>query len=160
MRVLFGNPLGQLFLATLVSLIFWHAAHHLRHFALDLGLHKVQIPLSYGLYGLALLGTTCCALPIALVALGAGGAVASMASTLPWLVALSEYKVATFGITAAALVYSWWQMERVGRAGMCDIAHSKRLRLQRWVLRTATAVFAVSVFAAYAALPLVMWLEG
>ena len=53
--------------------------------------------------GMTLLGTTCCALPITLVALGAGGAVASMASTLPWLVALSEYKLATFGVTAAAL---------------------------------------------------------
>ena len=40
--------------------------------------------------GLTLLGTTCCALPITLIALGAGGAVASVTSALPWLVALSE----------------------------------------------------------------------
>ena len=63
--------------------------------------------------GLTLLGTTCCALPITLVALGAGGAVASMASSLPWLVALSEYKLATFGFTALALGYSWWQVRRL-----------------------------------------------
>ena len=109
--------------------------------------------------GLTLLGTTCCALPIALVALGAGGVVASMASALPWLVALSEYKLATFGVTAAALAYSWRQVRSVGKRAACDIASAKRVRLQRWVLRTATAVFAVSVFAAYAALPLVMWME-
>ncbi len=110
--------------------------------------------------GLTLLGTTCCALPIALVALGAGGAVASMASALPWLVALSEYKLATFGLTAAALAYSWWRLGRLGRVGTCDIADAKRLRVQRWALRAATAVFSASVLAAYALLPLVMWMEG
>ena len=52
--------------------------------------------------GLALLGTTCCALPIALVVLGMGGAVASMVSVAPWLVTLSEYKLVTF--TATGLV--------------------------------------------------------
>ena len=108
---------------------------------------------------LTILGTTCCALPITLVALGAGGAVASMVSTLPWLAALSQYKLATFGVTAAAIGYSWWQLGRLGKAGSCDIADAKRLRFQRWVLRTSTGVFAVSVFAAYAALPLVMWMD-
>ncbi len=110
--------------------------------------------------GLTLLGTTCCALPIALVALGAGGAVASMASALPWLAALSESKLATFGVTAAALSYSWWRVRRVGEGRACSVDDAKRARLQRWVLRGATGVFAVSVFAAYAALPLVMWMEG
>ncbi len=106
--------------------------------------------------GLTLLGTTCCALPITLVALGAGGAVASMASALPWLVALSEYKLATFGVTAAVLGYSWWQVRRLGRSGACSIEDAKRLRTQRWLLRAATAVFGVSIFAAYALLPIVM----
>ncbi len=107
--------------------------------------------------GLTLLGTTCCALPITLVALGAGGAVASMASALPWLVALSEYKLATFGVTAVALGYSWWRVRESGKSGTCSIADAKRLRLQSWVLHGATAVFGLSIFAAYALLPLVMW---
>jgi len=42
-----------------------------------------------GGFGLALLGTTCCALPIALVSLGMGGAVASMMSAVPMLAWLS-----------------------------------------------------------------------
>ena len=109
--------------------------------------------------GLTLLGTTCCALPITLVALGAGGAVASMASSLPWLVALSEYKLATFGLTVLALGYSWWQVRQLGKSGACSIEDAKRLRFQSWVLRTATAVFAASVFAAYALLPLVRWFD-
>jgi len=52
-----ANPVGRLLLVTLFSLTFWHAAHHLRHFALDLGLGRVQGAVSFGLYGLALLGT-------------------------------------------------------------------------------------------------------
>jgi len=110
--------------------------------------------------GLTLLGTTCCALPITLVALGAGGAVASMASSLPWLVVLSEYKLATFGLTALALAYSWWQVRRLGKAEACSIADAKRLRFQGWVLRGATGIFGISVFAAYGLLPIVMWFDG
>ena len=110
--------------------------------------------------GLTLLGTTCCALPIALVALGAGGAVASMASALPWLVTLSEYKLATFSFTALALGYSWWQVRRLRQSESCSIADQRRLRLQSFVLRAATGIFGVSVFAAYALLPLVMWWDA
>ena len=110
--------------------------------------------------GLTLLGTTCCALPITLVALGAGGAVASMASSLPWLVTLSEYKLATFGFTALALAYSWWQVRRLGKAEACSIAEAKRLRIQSWVLRGATGIFGMSVFAAYGLLPIMMWFDS
>ena len=110
--------------------------------------------------GLTLLGTTCCALPITLVALGTGGAVASMVSSLPWLVALSKYKLATFGFTALALGYAWWQVRRLGKSRVCSIADVKRLRIQSWVLRAATAVFVLSILAAYALLPVVMWFDN
>ena len=81
--------------------------------------------------GLTLLGTSCCALPIVLVALGAGGAVASMASSLPWLAALSEYKIATFGITALARGYAAWRLRPLGQADTCSLEDGKRLRRQR-----------------------------
>ena len=110
--------------------------------------------------GLTLLGTTCCALPIALVALGAGGAVASMASSLPWLVALSKYKLATFGFTAVALGYAWWQVRQLGNSSACSVEDAKRLRVQSWVLRASTAVFAASIFAAYALLSIAMWFDS
>ena len=109
--------------------------------------------------GLTLLGTSCCALPIMLVALGAGGAVASMASSLPWLVAFSEYKIATFGITALALGYAAWRLRPLGQADTCSLEDGKRLRRQRWVLRGATAVFAFSLFTSYALLPIVIWVD-
>ena len=52
-----ANPLGRLLLVGLVSLTFWHSAHHLRHFALDMGLQRRMDLISIGLYGLALIGT-------------------------------------------------------------------------------------------------------
>ncbi len=57
MHALFGNPVGQLVLIAVVSLTFWHAAHHLRHFALDMGFEQLQAPVSYALYGSALIAT-------------------------------------------------------------------------------------------------------
>ena len=78
--------------------------------------------------GLALLGTTCCALPIALVALGAGGAVAALVSTAPWLVVLSQYKAWTFAATASVQGYAWWRLRNATRCGLADA------RRMRWAL--------------------------
>lgn len=105
----------------------------------------------------AVLGTTCCALPVTLVALGAGGAVASLFSNLPWLVTLSQYKEITFAATAGALGFSFWRLRRVAA---CDVADAKRLVWQRRVLWAATGLLAVSLFAAYALLPLARWWDG
>jgi hypothetical protein len=107
--------------------------------------------------GLSLLGTTCCALPIALVAVGAGSAVASLVSAAPWLMPLAEYKAVTFSATALLLGYSGWRLSKVTH---CDIADRRRLRLQRGALWFSTALLVVSVFAAYAALPIRIWLDS
>jgi fumarate reductase subunit D len=56
-RGLVANPLGQLIMVAVIALTLWHAAHHLRHLLLDLGLERLHAPLAYVLYGLALLGT-------------------------------------------------------------------------------------------------------
>lgn len=111
-------------------------------------------------FGLALLGTTCCALPIALVTLGMGGVVASMVSTLPWLAALSKYKAITFSLTAVVLAYSVWRLRRMGRTGQCDIADRQRLRWQRRLLGLSATLFVIAVFAAYALLPIMRWLDS
>jgi mercuric ion transport protein len=110
-----------------------------------------------GSVGLALLGTTCCALPILLVALGAGGAVAAMVSAMPWLVPLSQYKYLTFGLTAVVLVYSWY---RVHQVSSCDVADGRRLKRQRLLLWGSTGIFLLALFAAYALLPIILWLEN
>lgn len=57
MHDLVANPIGSLIAAGVISLVLWHAAHHLRHFLLDLGLGRFHAPLAYLLYTLAALGT-------------------------------------------------------------------------------------------------------
>lgn len=106
--------------------------------------------------GLALLGTTCCALPIALVALGMGGAVASMMSVAPWLVTLSQYKLATFTVTGLVISYSWW---RIRSFRECEVGERARLRRQKFILWATSIIFVISIFAAYALYPLVRYLE-
>ena len=107
--------------------------------------------------GLALLGTTCCALPILLVSIGMGSVVASLVSALPWLATLSEYKEFTFSATALILVYCFFRLRRVV---YCELADQRRLKWQRGLLLTSTCLFMVSVFAAYALLPLTLWWEN
>src|SRR5690242_10624580 len=48
----------------------------------------------------------CCALPAALVAIGAGAVLAGLVSTVPQIVALSEHKALVFGIAGAMLAAS------------------------------------------------------
>ena len=56
-KQLFANAIGKTLLILVISLTFWHAVHHLRHFAIDLGFQDVQGPVSHLLYGGALVGT-------------------------------------------------------------------------------------------------------
>jgi mercuric ion transport protein len=110
--------------------------------------------------GLALLGTTCCALPIILVTAGMGSVVASVVSTLPWLASLSQYKGITFSITALVLAYSWWRLSRSGQSGQCVVEEGRRLKWQRRVLGISTVIFIAAVLAAYALLPITLWFES
>jgi succinate dehydrogenase subunit D len=48
---------GKVFLCAVIPLVLWHCAHHLRHFALDLGGHALAPIAAYASYGLALAGT-------------------------------------------------------------------------------------------------------
>lgn len=57
LRSLLASPEAQLVCVGIVSLTFWHAAHHLRLFMLDLELSPIRAPIAYLLYGLALAGT-------------------------------------------------------------------------------------------------------
>jgi mercuric ion transport protein len=62
----------------------------------------------------------CCAIPIMLVSLGMGTAVASMASTAPWLVSLSMYKGWMFGLSGGLIALSAWSVYRPGRTCPLD----------------------------------------
>ena len=63
---------------------------------------------------------TCCALPILLVAAGLGTAVASIASTAPWLITLSMYKGWVFAVSGMMIATSAWVVYRPGRACPAD----------------------------------------
>ncbi len=106
---------------------------------------------------LALTGATCCALPIALVALGLGSVVASTVSAMPWLGTMAEYKTLTFSLTALILGYSWW---RFRSSRECEVGEGRRLRIQKIILWVITALFAISLFSAYALFPLTLFLDS
>lgn len=100
----------------------------------------------------------CCALPILLVSLGLGTVVASMASTLPFLITLSLYKEWLFTGTAVLLGLTAWLLFRPGRAcpadpelaAACDTAHRWNVR----VFGLSTAIWCIGFFTAYI-LPLI-----
>ncbi len=64
-RGLVANPIGGPLVALILSLVCWHGAHHLRHFALDLGMKRYEAPVAFTLYGLAALSTAACFVAVA-----------------------------------------------------------------------------------------------
>ena len=107
---------------------------------------------------IAVLGALiCCALPIALVTLGAGSVVATMVTTAPWLPVLSRHKEWVFVLSVLLLGANYWALYRARGAacepgGICHPAHP----VGRWLRRVFWAslgLFAVAIAAAYLALP-------
>jgi hypothetical protein len=115
-----------------------------------------------GLSYITLFATTgtlvCCALPIVLVSVGLGAAVASLTSLFPGLVLLSKYKLWVFASSGVLLGVTAWSIWRPGRACPADPVLAakcvKAERLSRCVFWSAVAVWGVGFFAAYLALPL------
>ena len=107
----------------------------------------------------AVLGTlVCCALPIALVAVGAGTVVASVVSTVPWLVGLSRHKEWIFLLAGLMLAADYWILYRSTNAvckpgGVCHASH-RFGRSMRRVFWGSTVVYALGLGAAYLSLPL------
>lgn len=56
-HALAASVVGKGFLVVVLTLVFWHCAHHMRHLALDLAGHKAAPIAAYTTYGLALAGT-------------------------------------------------------------------------------------------------------
>lgn len=104
----------------------------------------------------------CCVIPIALVMLGFGAAVAALYGNLPLLTFLGMHKEWTFVLTAAILIVAAWALFRPGRACPADPELARACEsADRWNRRffgAALAIWLVSLFAAYALLPLAIWL--
>ena len=116
------------------------------------------------LAGLALatsLGTLiCCALPAALVAIGAGAVMAGLVTALPGLVTLSEHKAVVFGIAGALLALAA-VARYLSRNAPCPTDPAQALacgRLRHWgaiMLGISIGIYAVGFFFAYVA-PMLM----
>lgn len=117
-----------------------------------------------GVVPVAVLTTwVCCALPLLLVALGAGSVMASLVSTAPWLATLSRHKEWFFLGTGLLLAANWWALYRSGAAcepgGVCHPSHP----LGRWLRRVywgSVGLYAAAVAATYLSLPVLELLEG
>lgn len=112
------------------------------------------------LAGLALFASVgtliCCALPAALVAVGAGAVMAGLVTALPGLVVLSEHKDVIFIVAGLALAAAA-AMRHVSRNAPCPADPRQAeacARLRRWggvMLAASAAVYAVGFFFAYVA---------
>jgi mercuric ion transport protein len=113
----------------------------------------------------AVMGTlVCCALPIALVSIGAGSVVASLVSTAPWLVPFTRHKEWVFAFSGLMLFANYWALYRSGGAvcqpgGVCHPSHP----VGKWMRRIfwgSVVMYVVGFAASYLSLPLMLWLEG
>jgi len=101
----------------------------------------------------------CCALPITLVGLGMGSVVATMASTAPWLITLSQHKALMFLVSGLLIVLAIAFVYRPGRvcptdpelAAACESAD----RWNRRLLIVSSLMWMIGFIAAYA-LPLLL----
>ena len=112
------------------------------------------------------LGTlVCCALPIVLVTLGLGTAVAALTSTFPFLITLSQHKGWVFTISALMLGLASW-LTWGPRARRCPADPAKAAacaRARRWnqrILAVSIAIWSIGAFAAFALYPLARWWDG
>jgi hypothetical protein len=96
----------------------------------------------------------CCALPAALVSIGAGAALASVVAAAPQLVWLSEHKIPLFAFAGLMLVLSGASAYR-SRNAPCPANPAQAascMRLRRWSARIfcfSAAVYAIGFFFAF-----------
>ncbi|MEX2497035.1 MAG: hypothetical protein WD448_13150 [Woeseia sp.] len=106
----------------------------------------------------------CCALPILLVSLGFGAAVAGMVGAAPWLVTLSQGKAWMFAGTALLLAAGSGFIFRPGRTCPADpelaLGCAAADRWNRGVWWSALGLWAVGSFMAYLWLPLQQMLDS
>ena len=96
----------------------------------------------------------CCALPAALVMVGAGSVLASLLSWLPAIVILSEQKLLVFGIAGISLIMAGFALKQSSRIP-CPLDPSLSLRCRRRLSQgrrlytLSCTTFIIGVFFAY-----------
>lgn len=100
----------------------------------------------------------CCALPSLLVLFGLGATVASILSSLPWMVSLSHHKPVVFSVSgvmiAAGFLYSYRIAPRLRLAsGACDptdpTACTAADKFSRSMLWTSAILWSIGAFTAF-----------
>ena len=96
----------------------------------------------------------CCALPAALVMIGAGSVLASLLSWLPGMVILSEQKLLVFGIAGISLIMTAFALKQSSRMP-CPLDPSlsrrcrRRLSQGRRLYVLSCTAFIIGIFFAY-----------
>ncbi len=99
----------------------------------------------------------CCALPIILVTLGMGAAVASLTSSFPILITLSQHKIWVFAISGILLAIAFWLTYRSAQSCPTDPELARVCeQTQRWnrrILWASIIIWSIGFSAAFLALP-------
>ena len=95
----------------------------------------------------------CCAVPILLVSLGFGAVVASMASSLAFLVTLSQHKHWIFLGSFVLLLIAGWTLYRAERVCPIDPVQAEKCetiyKWNQWFYWCAVIVWLIGFFSAY-----------
>ena len=124
----------------------------------DVDLSAVKTAHKANILSLFTSGSTliCCALPATLVAIGSAAALASLVSTFPQLIWISEHKPLVFGLAGAMLAiagYLQWQARNAPcpadptLAAVCTKTRKNALRIY-WL---SVGIYAVGAFFAFIA---------
>ena len=122
----------------------------------DVDLSAVKTAHKANILSLFTSGSTliCCALPATLVAIGSAAALASLVSTFPQLIWISEHKPLVFGLAGAMLAiagYLQWQARNAPcpadptLAAVCSKTRKNSLRIY-WL---SVGIYAVGTFFAF-----------
>src|SRR3954451_22883588 len=109
----------------------------------------------------------CCALPSLLVLIGLGATVASVLSSVPWLVALSRHKAWTFSISGTLIALSFFTTYYLApklRKEACDAgdpnACAEASKLSKVLLWVSAAIYGFGFFVAFVLGPILTKLDA
>lgn len=105
-------------------------------------------------------------MPIVLVSLGLGSVLVSLSASpvFPFMKFVLDHKGAAFALVGMLLGFNYYLMYMYLPAKACapgEVCHidSRTSRVGRWMLWVSVAIYAVSLFATYLLLPVVLLFE-
>lgn len=100
----------------------------------------------------------CCALPVLMVSLGFGAAMASLNFNIPVLLFLAEHKLWILNLSALLLSFLAWMIWRPNQTCPIDPAWAafchKTKRWNRWIFWISVSIWCIGFFFSYLLLPI------